>query len=311
MKLIFMGTPDFAAVILEKLVQSSHEVLLAVTREDKPKGRSRELSMPPVKECAMKHGIPIFQPKQVRDAETIACLREKGADIIVVAAYGRILPKELLEMPRYGCVNVHASLLPKYRGASPIQRAILNGDKITGVTVQQMNEGVDTGDILTKKEVPIRPDETGESLFDVLAEAGASLIVKTLDQIEAGTVTPKKQNDAEATNAPLIRKEDGLLDFSKEAIVLEREIRGFYSWPGAYTVCHGKILKVFKAEVFSEKPENAEPGTILSLKDGIAVACKEGVLLLKEVQLAGKRRMEASDYLRGCSMTVGERLGGD
>lgn len=319
MKVVFMGTPDFAVSILEAIIGSPHSVVAVVTQEDKPKGRSDKLVAPPVKECAVKHDIPVLQPHRIRDGEAVAKLREYDADIFVVAAYGQILPKEVLEMPRFGCINTHASLLPKYRGAAPIQWAIVDGEKETGVTIMQMNEGLDTGDILFASEVDITNDDTGESLFDKLAKSGASLITEALDKIEQGDIKPEKQDDSEATYAKLLKKEMGELRFSDPAVNIERLIRGFTPWPGAYTFLRGKKLKVLKASAVTwaemlKETQNADTdvaqGCVAGTsKNGIFVNTGEGCLKINELQLEGKKRMAAGDFLMGCRIGIGEKLG--
>ncbi len=313
-----MGTPDFAVNILEAIIGSSHEVVGVVTQEDKPRGRSDKPVAPPVKECALSHGIPVFQPHRIRLPEAVDELRKFDADIFVVSAYGQILSKEILDMPRLGCINTHASLLPKYRGAAPIQWAIINGDEKTGVTIMQMDEGVDTGDILFTAEVDITSDETGESLFDKLAKTGAELIVKALDDIEKGDITPIKQDESKASHVGMLNRKMGELDFDKTAVELERLIRGFTPWPGTYTYLKGKLLKVLKADTVSDTefagccPEgapDAEPGCVAAaLSDGIYVKTREGYLKITSLQLEGKKRMEVSDFLRGCRIETGEML---
>ena len=229
MKVVFMGTPDFAVGALESIIKAGHEITAVVTQPDKPKGRGKEVQISPVKACALEHGLPVFQPVKIKTQEAVTQLRTYEADIFVVAAFGQILSKEILDMPRYGCVNIHASLLPKYRGAAPIQWAVIDGEEETGVTIQQMNEGVDTGDILTQEIVRLDEKETGASLFDKLAVCGAELIVKTLAMIEAGSIVPVKQDDSKSTHAKMLSKDMGKLDFSQDAVVLERKILGLNS----------------------------------------------------------------------------------
>ncbi|MBO6015042.1 MAG: methionyl-tRNA formyltransferase, partial [Lachnospiraceae bacterium] len=249
MKIVYMGTPDYAVAPLEALIEAGHEVVLVVTQPDKRKGRGKELQMTPVKESALRHGIEVFQPVRIREKAGVEKLRKYDADVFVVAAFGQILPKEILEMPKYGCINIHASLLPKYRGAAPIQWAILNGETQTGVTIMQMDEGIDTGDMLLKEIVPIDAKETGESLHDKLCEAGAGLIVKALPMIEDGTIVREKQQDELSCYAKMLTKELGRIDWSKSAVEIERLIRGLNAWPSAYTLCQGKTLKIWEAEV--------------------------------------------------------------
>lgn len=247
MKVIFMGTPDFSVGTLEALAEAGHEICLAVTQPDKPKGRGKEMQFPPVKEAAVSRGIPVFQPKKVRDPECVEYLKRFQADVCVVVAFGQILPKEILDMTPFGCVNVHASLLPKYRGAAPIQWAILRGEQVTGVTTMQMDEGLDTGDMLLKTEVPITPEETGESLHDKLSEAGARLAARTLEELAAGTLQPQKQGDSPTPYAKMLDKKMGNIDWTRSAAEIERLVRGLNSWPSAYTRWNRKVMKIWKA----------------------------------------------------------------
>ena len=309
MKIVFMGTPDFAVGALEALVEAGHEVVAVVTQPDKPKGRGKEMQQTPVKVCAIKHNIEVFQPVKIKTAEAVEVLKGYGADLFVVAAFGQILSKEILDMPKFGCVNIHASLLPKYRGAAPIQWAILNGEKETGVTIMQMNEGLDTGDMLTKVIVSIEDTDTGESLFDKLAEAGAKLLVETIPQIEAGTLNPEPQDDSLSTYAKMIKKEMGLIDWKKEAIVLERLVRGMNSWPSAYTHFNGKTLKIWEAGVEASE-EKAVPGTVVEVnKNSIKVQTGQDLLVLKQIQLEGKKRMDVAAFLLGYKVEAGTVLG--
>lgn len=308
MRVIFMGTPDFAVGTLEEIIKAGHEVVLVVTQPDKPKGRGNAMQFPPVKECAVAHDIPVFQPKKIREEENVAYLREFDPDIIVVAAFGQILPKSILDMPKFGCINVHASLLPKYRGAAPIQWAVINGDEVTGVTIMRMDVGLDTGDMIAKKEIVIAEDETGGSLFDKLAEIGAYLCVETMANIEAGNVAYIPQNHAEATHVSMISKELGLIDWSKSATELEHLIRGLNPWPSAFTKLDGKTFKIWKAKVKSENTPHPA-GTIVSVtKNSMEVQTGDGVLSLLEVQLEGKKRMQIDAFLRGYSVNQGNCL---
>ncbi len=308
MKIIFMGTPDFAVGTLEEIIKAGHEVALVVTQPDKPKGRKGLLQAPPVKELAEKEGIPVFQPKRVREPEAVETLRKVGADMIVVAAFGQILPKEILEMPRFGCINVHASLLPKYRGAAPIQWAVINGDPTAGVTIMKMDIGLDTGDMIRKAEIPLDPEETAGSLFDKLAQVGAKLCVETMVSIENGTATYEKQPEEEATHVSMISKEMGLLDWSKSATSLECFIRGMNPWPSAYTHVDGKTLKIWKAKVLDgNNPEKIGCVTEIG-KQTFTVQTGEGKLEILEVQLEGKKRMDAGSFLRGYTLTEGTLL---
>lgn len=303
-----MGTPDFAVGTLEAIIEAGHEVLLVVTQPDKPKGRSGALQFTPVKECAVAHGIEVFQPTKIRLEENVEFLRKYDADIFVVAAFGQILPKSILDMPKHGCINVHASLLPKYRGAAPIQWAVINGDTVTGVTIQQMDIGVDTGDIIVTKELAIADDETGGGLFDKLAVVGAEACLDAMEQIANGTATRTPQNHEEATHVSMISKEFGIIDWNKPAVEIERLIRGLNPWPSAYTKLDGKTFKIWKASVIAEN-STYEAGCICNVgKNRLDVQTGEGVLSLLEVQIEGKKRMDAGSFLRGYAVEVGTQL---
>ena len=305
MKVVFMGTPDFAVGALEEIIKAGHEVTAVVTQPDKPKGRGKEMQISAVKACALSHGLPVFQPQRIKTPEAVEQLRTYEADIFVVAAFGQILSKEILDMPKYGCVNIHASLLPKYRGAAPIQWAVIDGEEETGVTIQQMNEGVDTGDILSQEVVKLDAKETGASLFDKLAVCGSKLIVKTLTEIEKGSITPVKQDDSKSTHAKMLSKDMGKLDFSQEAVVLERKIRGLNSWPSAYTYFKGKTLKIWDADVV-DKQQAGECGSVCEVtKDSFCIVTAKGCLRINEVQLEGKKRMEVSAFLLGYPIEKG------
>lgn len=306
MKVIFMGTPDFAVGTLEAIIEAGHEVVLVVTQPDKPRGRSGALQFTPVKECAVAHGIEVFQPTKIRLEENVEFLRKYEADIAVVAAFGQILPQSILDMPKFGCINVHASLLPKYRGAAPIQWAVINGDPVTGVTIQQMDIGVDTGDIVAIREVPISEEETGGGLFDKLAVVGAELCVEAMTAIENGTATRTPQNHDEATHVSMISKEFGVIDWNKSAVEIERLIRGLNPWPSAYTKLDGKTFKIWKAKVVSENSDKAAGTIVRVAKDALEVQTGEGVLSLLEVQLEGKKRMEVGAFLRGYAVQEGK-----
>ena len=306
MKVIFMGTPDFAVGTLEAIIEAGHEVVLVVTQPDKPRGRSGALQFTPVKECAVAHGIEVFQPTKIRLEENVEFLRKYEADIAVVAAFGQILPQSILDMPKFGCINVHASLLPKYRGAAPIQWAVINGDPVTGVTIQQMDIGVDTGDIVAIREVPISEEETGGGLFDKLAVVGAELCVEAMTAIENGTATRTPQNHDEATHVSMISKEFGVIDWNKSAVEIERLIRGLNPWPSAYTKLDGKTFKIWKAKVVSENSDKAAGTIVRVAKDALEVQTGEGVLSLLEVQLEGKKRMEVGAFLRGYVVQEGK-----
>ena len=309
MKILFMGTPDFAAGILSSIVENTgHEVVTVVTQPDRPKGRSSELVASPVKEYAQDHDIPVLQPAKIKEASEVARLKGIDADIYVVAAFGQILSKEILDIPKFGCINVHASLLPEYRGAAPIQWAIADGKKVTGVTIQQMNEGVDTGDIISSSEVEISDDETGESLFDRLMEEGKTLIAATLDMIENGSISPIPQDESKATYAKILKKEMGCIDFARSAQEIERTVRAFTPWPGGFTYLDGKMLKIKKCRACGEN-DGDEPGTITHVsKDEIVVSCGSGSLGISVVQPEGKKQMPVHDYLLGNPIRVGTKF---
>lgn len=308
MNIVFMGTPDFASHILKCIYEAGHNITLVVTQPDKPKGRGKEMSVSAVKAYAQSVGLPVFQPVKIKDAASVEELRKYEADIFVVAAFGQILSKEILDMPKYGCINAHASLLPKYRGASPIQWSIMMGEKETGVTIMQMNEGLDTGDMLTKAVVPICDDDTGESLHDKLAEAGGELTVSTLQKILNNEIVPKPQPAECDSYAKLLTKQMGELDFTKDASELERLIRAFTPWPGTYTHIDGKMLKVLKAKVVAS--DDGMAGCITSAgKEGLCIKCGKDSLLVSMVQLEGKKRMEVKDFLLGYKIEPNKRLG--
>lgn len=300
-----MGTPDFAVGTLEEIIKAGYEVVLAVSQPDKAVGRSRALKYTPVKACALAHGIEVYQPEKVRDPECVEYLRGYRPDIIIVEAFGQIIPKSILDMPKYGCVNVHASLLPKYRGAAPIQWAVINGETVTGVTTQRMDEGIDTGDMILKEEIRLREDETAGTLFDRLSEAGAKLCVKTIAAIADGTAVYTPQDSSQATHTSKIHKELGSIDWSKDAESIECLIRGLDPWPSAYTRLADKTLKIWKAKVVSHELLSA-PGCIVKVeKDKIFVQAGNGILSLLEVQLEGKKRMETEAFLNGNAIEEG------
>lgn len=309
MKVIFMGTPEFSVGALEALVEANHQVVLVVTQPDKPKGRGKEMQITPVKACAIKHNIPVFQPVKIKEKEAVETLRGYEADVFVVAAFGQILSEEILNMPKYGCINIHASLLPKYRGAGPIQRVILDGMKETGITIMKMDKGVDTGDMLLQSVVPIDEKETGDSLHDKLAIEGAKLIVEALYKIEAGDITPVKQNDADSSYAGMLNKSMGKIDWNKDAVQIERMVRGLNSWPGTYTSYNGKVLKIWESEVCEKEKtlENEAPGMVITVdKEALYVRTGEKVLKITQVQLEGKKRMSVKEFLLGCRIEAGE-----
>lgn len=309
MKIVFMGTPDFAVGALEALIQAGHEIVAVVTQPDKPKGRSGQMQYPPVKECALKHGITVLQPVKVKAEESVTQLKELNADIFVAAAFGQILSKEILDIPKYGCLCIHASLLPKYRGAAPINWAIIDGEKESGVTIMQMDEGIDTGDMLTRKVVAIDKKETAETLFNKLARAGAELIVETLPMLEAGKITPVPQDDSQSCYAKMMKKSLGQIDWNKDAAAIERLVRGLNSWPSAYTFYQGKSVKIWSCDPIDEEVK-AEPGTITAItKDYFDVATGKGTLRIWELQLEGKKRMDTKSFLLGNQWQTGMRLG--
>ena len=309
MKIVFMGTPDFAVGTLHALAESEHEILAVVTQPDKPKGRGKALQPTPVKEEAMRYGIPVYQPKKVREEEFQVVLRELNPDLIVVVAFGQLIPKSILELPRYGCVNVHASLLPKYRGAAPIQWAVIDGEKESGVTIMKMDEGLDTGDMIAKTVVPLAADETGGSLFDKLSQVGAQLLLDTIPALEEGTVVFEKQPEESPTPyAAMLNKKMGLIDWSQDASVIECLVRGLNPWPSAYTYLKGKTLKIWQAKVV-EKQHEEEPGTIIEVdKKHLVVACKTNALLIERLQLEGKKQMETEAFLRGYAIETGAQF---
>lgn len=308
MKVIFMGTPDFSVGTLEALIEAGHEVVLAVTQPDKPKGRGGKMQYPPVKEVALEHDIPVFQPKKIRDPQSIEKLRKYEADVMVVIAFGQILPKEILKMTPYGCINVHASLLPKYRGAAPIQWAVINGERVSGVTTMQMDEGLDTGDMIMKTEVVLDEKETGGSLHDKLALEGAKLCVHTLKVLEEKTAVWEKQEDSPTEYARMLDKKLGDIDWTKDAASIERLIRGLNPWPSAYTKWNSKIMKIWEADVLGGQTDQM-PGTIVKVeKDGFCVQTGTGLIKVLSLQIPGKKRMDAGAFLRGYPMEEGTVL---
>ena len=307
-RVIFMGTPDFAVGTLEALVKSEHEVVAVVTQPDKPKGRGKAMQPTPVKEVALRENIPVLQPKKVREPEVVEELSKLNADVIVVVAFGQIIPKTILELTKYGCINVHGSLLPKYRGAAPIQWAVIDGEKESGITTMQMDEGLDTGDMLLKKVIPLEKEETGGSLFDKLSAAGAELLLATLTALEKGTVTPEKQGESPTAYAKMLTKEMGAIDWNKDAVSIERLIRGLNPWPSAYTHVHGKTLKIWRAEVVAGD-ETKAPGTVLPGGKGeLLVQTGKDALKITELQLEGKKRMDTAAFLRGYTIEEGTNL---
>jgi methionyl-tRNA formyltransferase len=301
-----MGTPQFAAASLQKLIDRGEKVAAVVTQPDRPKGRGQKLLASPVKLLASAHGIPVLQPVRVRAPEFIDVMRELAPDLIVVVAFGQILPKALLEIPRHGCINVHASLLPRYRGAAPINWCIIDGGTDTGVTTMQMDVGLDTGDMLLKKATSIGPDEDAQTLYDRLALISAEAMAETLDLLASGRLTPEKQDDRLASNAPMLKKEDGSIDWDREPQTIRNLVRGLTPWPGAYTFLDGKTLKIYRCRVAGG---SGTPGTVLQAdRSGLVVACRGGSLLIEELQLEGKKRLSAKDFLAGCNIKPGTVL---
>ena len=312
MKIVFMGTPDFAVEALEALIEAGHEVVAVVTQPDKAKGRSGQMQFSSVKECAVKHNIPVLQPAKIKTPEAIEELKKYEADVCVVAAFGQILSRQILEMTQFGCINIHASLLPKYRGSAPINQCIIDGEKETGITIMQMDAGVDTGDILAQKKVTIEDKETAETLFAKLAKVGAGLIVDILPQIERGEIIPAKQDDSLASYVKMMDKSMGKIDWTRDAVYIERLVRGLNSWPSAYTSFQGKSVKIWSSDIVVDKTANikAQPGTIVAVaRDSFDVACGDGVLRIYELQLEGKKRMDTKSFLLGNQWKTGMRLG--
>ncbi len=308
MRIIFMGTPEFAVGTLEALIHSRHEVVAVVTQPDKPRGRGNTIQFPPVKETAVKYGIPVLQPEKVRVPEVVEQLRSYEPDLIAVVAFGQLLPKSILEMPRYGCVNVHASLLPKYRGAAPIQWAVINGEKESGITTMMMSRGLDKGDMLLKCTVPLDKKETGDSLHDKLAVLGGPLLLETIDQMEAGTIERIVQDDSQSCYASMLTKQMGRIDWTKPASELECLIRGLNSWPSAYTTLKGKTVKIWDADVVLA--EEGEPGEVIEAdKKKLVVKAGEDALSIRSIQPEGKKRMDIDAFLRGYGAVLHERLG--
>ncbi len=302
-----MGTPDFAVNTLQALIDSEHEVAAVVTQPDKPKGRGKIMQFTPVKVLANSYGILVYQPERVRDLDFVEKIENIKPDVIVVAAFGQILPEGILKIPKYGCINVHASLLPKYRGAAPIQWAILNGEQETGVTIMYMEKGLDTGDMIAKVPVPILETDTADSLHDKLAEAGAGLLIDTLKEIEAGTAKREKQDDSKSSYAKMLTKDMGHMDFTKDAETLLRLIRGMNSWPSAYTSYRGKTLKIFGAE---PAEGTGSCGQVIAVdKKSFTVKCGKGAIRILNLQLEGKKRMDTSAFLLGNEIKPGELLG--
>lgn len=316
MKVVYMGTPDFAVNTLEAIANAGHEIMLVVTQPDKAKGRGKKVVFTPVKEKALEYGLTVSQPEKVSEESFVANLRQMNPDVIVVVAFGQILPESILNIPKYGCINVHASLLPAYRGAAPIQWAVIDGLAESGVTTMYMEKGLDTGDIILQSTIPLAENETGGSLFDKLAVEGADLLIETLKQLENGLATRTKQDDSKSSYAKMLSKDMGNIDFSKSAVELERLIRGLNPWPSAYTRLDDKFLKVYEADVLSENEVDTlgalqqTPGTIIATdKKSFTVRCKEGALRIMNLQLEGKKRMDTAAFLLGYKIEIGKMLG--
>jgi methionyl-tRNA formyltransferase len=306
MRLVFLGTPAFAVATLERMAEAGHEILLVVTQPDRPRGRGQKLAASPVKEAAMRLGLPVFQPERVRQSEAIARLRELTAEAMVVVGYGQIIPQPIIDLAPLGIINVHASLLPKYRGAAPVQWAIVNGETSTGVTTMRIDAGLDTGDMLLKSRAEIEPEETAIELGSRLAIIGADLLVQTLEHLVRGDLIPEKQNSAEASYAPLLKKKDGLIDWRRPAGAIHNRVRGLQPWPGAYTCLRGQTLHIWKSRLAGDS--NGACGRVLTLKP-LVVRCGQGALELLEVQLEGRKRVSAADFINGRHLTENDSLG--
>lgn len=312
MDIVFMGTPDFAVPTLEMLINEGYNIKAVVTQPDRPKGRGNKLAAPPVKELALKHQIPVLQPEKIRaDKDFIAHMEELAPELIVVVAFGQILPKSILDIPRLGCINIHASLLPKYRGSSPIQRAVLNDDEITGVTIMYMDVGMDTGDMISKTTMMVLPDETSGSLHDRMMHVGAEALRETLPGIIDQSIKAEKQNEEEATYAPMLDKQMGLIDWEQDPRTIDCLVRGLTPWPTAYTYYDSKLLKIWKVRPAEYSGPEDTPGEIVEIipDEGIVVKTKGGAVLIEEIQVQGKRRMKTSDYVRGHEVKIGDFLG--
>ena len=309
MKIVFMGTPEFAVPCLQKIIDEGHEVLAVVTQPDKPKGRGKKLAMPPVKELALKYNIDVYQPVKAREDSFVEKLKEINPELIVVVAFGQILPKSILDIPKFGCVNVHASLLPKYRGAAPLNWVIINGEEKTGVTTMYMDVGLDTGDMILKSEIPLDDEITAGELRDKMMVQGAEVLKDTIDLISKGEAPREKQNDEETCYSPIMDKSLGNIDWSKSATDIHNLIRGVNPWPSAYTTYDKQTMKIWKTKVLDKLSEKT-PGTILSVdKNGIEVSTGDKVLQISEIQMSGKKRMIVSEYIKGNDISTGIVLG--
>lgn len=304
---IFMGTPEFACPTLQKLIDRGENLVAVVTQPDRPKGRGQKLMPPPVKELAEKNGIPVYQPLKVRDPDFVSIIRELKPDVIVVVAFGQILPKTLLDIPAHGCINVHASLLPRYRGAAPLNWCIINGEAETGVTTMLMDVGLDTGDMLLVQKTPLDENEDITSLHDRMATLGADLLAETLDRLAAGDLVPQPQNNDDSCYAPMLKKEDGIINWNTDARSIHNKVRGLAVWPGACTTIDDVVLKIFRTRIGAG---SGVPGTVLQAAKGqFEVACQSGSLFLQELQLSGKKRLDCSSFLAGYPVSVGILLG--
>ncbi len=309
MKIVFMGTPDFSVPCLEALIEAGHNVVLAVTQADKPKGRGHKLTPPPVKECAISHNIPVFQPEKMKDDASFERLKEADADLFVVVAYGKILPERVLNLPKYGCINVHASLLPKYRGAAPIQWSIIGGDAKTGVTTMQMDVGLDTGDMLLKREISIEDTDTGETLHDKLSVLGKEVLIDTIIALEKGRLSPEKQDDSLSCYAPMIDKTTAKIDFSASSEDICRLVRAMNSYPYAHALYEEKLMKIIEAKPVKVNNSTGTPGEVTSVNDkSFTVKCGTDAIEITQIQVEGKKKMDVSDYLKGNTITCGAIL---
>ena len=308
LKILFMGTPDFATACLKKLVENEYDVCGVFTKPDKQSGRGMKVSVSDVKKYALEKNLDIFQPETLKDNAVLDILEEKKPDIIVVVAYGKILPRYVLDFPKYGCINVHGSLLPEYRGASPIQRAVMDGKKVTGVTTMYLADGVDTGDMLLKAEYEIGENDNTGKVFDDLALLGADLLIKTLDGIEKGTITPEKQDDSKATHAEKITNEECAVSFDEEAAMVHNKIRGLYPFPGAFCYVNGKILKLCESRCLDKEFDAPTGSVVETSKAGVTVKCKTGSVLLTRLKPEGKGEMNAFDLVNGRKISVGDVL---
>jgi len=308
LRTVFMGTPAFALQTLQGLIDAGCNLVGVYTQPDRPKGRGKQMAAPPVKDLARQHGIPVYQPHKLRQPEVVAELEALAPDLIVVVAYGQILPQSVLDIPTHGCINVHASLLPRYRGAAPINKAIIDGATETGITTMYMDVGLDTGDMLVKKTLTIGAEETAGELHDRLAVLGREAMEETLRQLCAGTLQREVQDDAQSSYAPMMKKEDGRIDWSRSALEVHNQVRGLDPWPGAYTSLDGEMLKL--ARTTPQGNGDTPPGTVIAAdRDGVRIACGSGTLLVRELQLAGRKRLGAADFLRGCPLQPGTCLG--